>query len=108
MTQTGLTRRSRALSGRMRRDGAPGRGVRGCSLAARCFAFDRFHNCSSQRLFYRGLIACHKDMVVDSYLPAVHSEVERVANVAFKVYFVAGTEFLIRAFVPPADLSYRY
>ena len=38
MTQTGLTRRSRANSRRMRRDGTPRRGLRGCSLAARGFA----------------------------------------------------------------------
>jgi len=56
----------------------------------------------------RSLITDHKDMVVDPYLPALHSEEERVANLAFKVYFVADTEFLIRTFLPPADQSYRY
>ena len=47
-------------------------------------------------------------MVVDPYLPALHSEEECVANLAFKVYFVADTEFPIRTFLPPADQSYRY
>src|SRR5262245_31925829 len=47
-------------------------------------------------------------MVVDPYLPALHSEEERVANLAFKVYFVADSEFLIRTFLPPADQFYRY
>src|SRR6516164_634703 len=47
-------------------------------------------------------------MVVDPYLPALHSEEERVANLAFKIYFVAETEFLSRTFLPPADQSYRY
>jgi hypothetical protein len=35
-------------------------------------------------------------MVVDAYLPALYSKEECVANLAFKVYFVADTEFLIR------------
>src|SRR5215471_9466415 len=47
-------------------------------------------------------------MVVDPYLPALHSEEERVANLAFNVYFVADSEFLIRTLLPPADQSYRY
>jgi hypothetical protein len=41
-------------------------------------------------------------------LTAGQGEDERMANVALKVYFVANIEFLIRTFVPPADLSYRY
>jgi hypothetical protein len=46
-------------------------------------------------------------MVVDAYLPALHSEEECVANLAFKVYFVADTEFLIRTFLPPAMPNYE-
>ena len=55
----------------------------------RGFAFDRFHDYFSQRLFQRTLILDHKDMVVDSYLPALHSEEERVTNVTLEVYFLS-------------------
>src|SRR5581483_3870861 len=47
-------------------------------------------------------------MVVNFYLVALHTADERMADLAFKIYFVTNTEFLTRTFVPLAKLSYRY